>query len=138
MNQLLDIAAEEFWTMGVAFEANGYGVKKKNFHNVPKSMPASWIYPTPGPTNPEQYFKSANWIRSLAAGPRPAPVRAGRSGPFCIRATARSRTQSHIMTDRLVLAMGNLPFSADHWDRLEAGGRRPTVWSSLTRTTRPG
>ena len=60
MNQLLDIAAEEFWTMGVAFEANGYGVKKKNFHNVPKSMPASWIYPTPGPTNPEQYFKSAN------------------------------------------------------------------------------
>ncbi|WP_454850950.1 ABC transporter substrate-binding protein [Rhizobium binxianense] len=56
MNQILDIAADEFWTMGVAWEANGYGVKKTNFHNVPKSMPASWIYPTPGPTNPEQYF----------------------------------------------------------------------------------
>lgn len=50
MNQVLDIAAEEFWTMGVAYEANGYGVKKKNFHkHAPKTMPTSWIYPTPGP-----------------------------------------------------------------------------------------
>lgn len=56
MNQILDIAAEEFWTMGVAWPSSGYGVKKTNFLNVPASMPASWIYPTPGPTNPEQYF----------------------------------------------------------------------------------
>jgi peptide/nickel transport system substrate-binding protein len=27
---------------------------------VPASMPASWIYPTPGPSNPEQFYKSAN------------------------------------------------------------------------------
>ena len=60
MNELLEIAAEEFWTMGVAWQASGYGVKKKNFHNVPASMPASWIYPTPAPTNPEQYFMAAN------------------------------------------------------------------------------
>lgn len=58
MNQILDIAAEEFWTMGVAFEGPGYAVKKNSFHNVPDSMPASWIYPTPGPTNPEQYYMS--------------------------------------------------------------------------------
>ncbi|WP_262268848.1 ABC transporter substrate-binding protein [Microvirga yunnanensis] len=56
MREILDIAAEEFWTMGVAWPASGYGVKKKNFLNVPASMPASWIYPTPGPSNPEQYF----------------------------------------------------------------------------------
>jgi peptide/nickel transport system substrate-binding protein len=56
MNQILGIAADEFWTMGVAWPGSGYGVKKTNFLNVPKSMPASWIYPTPAPTNPEQYF----------------------------------------------------------------------------------
>jgi peptide/nickel transport system substrate-binding protein len=60
MNQILDIAADEFWTMGVAWQASGYGVKKTNFHNVPASMPASWIYPTPGPSNPEQYFMTSN------------------------------------------------------------------------------
>jgi peptide/nickel transport system substrate-binding protein len=59
MKQLLDIAADQFWTMGVAFDANGYGVKKSTMHNVPASMPASWIYPTPGPANPEQFYKSA-------------------------------------------------------------------------------
>jgi peptide/nickel transport system substrate-binding protein len=56
MRRILDIAADEFWTMGVAWPSSGYGVRKKNFLNVPASMPASWIYPTPGPTNPEQYF----------------------------------------------------------------------------------
>ncbi|MDF0603972.1 ABC transporter substrate-binding protein [Psychromarinibacter sp. C21-152] len=56
MNEILDIAAEEFWTMGISWPAAGYGVKKTNFLNVPDSMPASWVYPTPGPTNPEQYF----------------------------------------------------------------------------------
>ena len=60
MNQILEIAADEFWTMGIAWQAAGYGVKKTNFHNVPASMPASWIYPTPGPSNPEQYFIAEN------------------------------------------------------------------------------
>lgn len=59
MNEILEIAADEFWTMGIAWQGPGYGVKKTNFHNVPASMPASWIYPTPGPTNPEQYYIGA-------------------------------------------------------------------------------
>ncbi len=54
--EILDIAAEQFWTMGIAWPGKTYGVKKTNFRNVPESMPASWLYPTPGPTNPEQYF----------------------------------------------------------------------------------
>ena len=56
MNEILDIAADEFWTMGIAWPSNGYGVKKATFRNVPASMPGSWIYPTPGPSNPEQYY----------------------------------------------------------------------------------
>ena len=67
MNQILDIAADEFWTMGVAWQAAGYGVKKTNFHNVPASMPASWIYPTPGPPIP-----SSTSSRKLIG---PLPVR---------------------------------------------------------------
>ena len=58
MREVLDIAAEQFWTMGIAFDANGYGVKKTTMRNVPPSMPASWIYPTPGPANPETFFKA--------------------------------------------------------------------------------
>ena len=54
--EILEIAADEFWTMGIAWPGKAYGVKKNNLRNVPDSMPASWLYPTPGPTNPEQYF----------------------------------------------------------------------------------
>ncbi|WP_020574353.1 ABC transporter substrate-binding protein [Actinopolymorpha alba] len=56
MTKILDIAAETFWAIGISLPVGGYGIVKNNFHNVPKSMPDSFIYPTPGPTNPEQYF----------------------------------------------------------------------------------
>jgi peptide/nickel transport system substrate-binding protein len=58
MKQILQIAADQFYMLGVAFDTSGYGLKKNDMQNVPKSMPASWIYPTPGPSNPEQFFKS--------------------------------------------------------------------------------
>ncbi len=35
---------------------NGYGLVKRNMKNVPQSMPQAWLYPTPAPTNPFQYF----------------------------------------------------------------------------------
>lgn len=57
MKEILDIAADEFMVMGIATEGDGYGIVKTDFGNVPANMPASWIYPTPGPTNPEQYFR---------------------------------------------------------------------------------
>ncbi|MGH3487923.1 MAG: ABC transporter substrate-binding protein [Actinopolymorphaceae bacterium] len=56
MKRILDIAAETFWAIGISLPVGGYGVVKDDFHNVPASMPDSFIYPTPGPTNPEQYF----------------------------------------------------------------------------------
>lgn len=56
MKQILDIAADTFWAIGISLPAGGYGIVKNTFHNVPKSMPDSYIYPTPGPSNPEQYF----------------------------------------------------------------------------------
>jgi peptide/nickel transport system substrate-binding protein len=60
MLQILDIAADQFYFMGISTEAAGYGVVRNNFHNVPATMPESWQYPTPAPTNPEQYFLAAS------------------------------------------------------------------------------
>jgi ABC-type transport system substrate-binding protein len=59
MMQLLDISAEAFWAIGLSLPDGGYGIVGNDFHNVPESMVDAWIYPTPGPTNPEQYYKDA-------------------------------------------------------------------------------
>ncbi len=57
MKQLLDIAAEQFWIMGISLPANGYGIVKNNFFNVPEQMFASGQeFSNPGATMPEQYF----------------------------------------------------------------------------------
>jgi len=56
MKQVLEIAEEQFWVMGISLPTNGFGIVKNNFHNVPPVMPGAWSYPTPAPTNPEQYF----------------------------------------------------------------------------------
>lgn len=56
MKQILEIAQEQFYAIGIALPANGYGIVRNNFKNVPASMPGAWLYPNPGPTRPEQYF----------------------------------------------------------------------------------
>jgi len=59
MNQILKIAQENFWAMGISLPTNGYGIVKNTFHNVMKTMPGSWLYPNPGPSYPEQYWSEA-------------------------------------------------------------------------------
>jgi len=59
IREILDIAASEFFTMGVASRSQRHGVIRADFHNVPPTMPESWAYPTPAPTNPSQYFIAA-------------------------------------------------------------------------------
>lgn len=56
MRQILEISADEFYALGISLPANGYGIIKNNFHNVPASFPNAWLYPHPAPTNPFQYF----------------------------------------------------------------------------------
>ncbi len=56
MAQILDIAAEQFWVIGTVMPSNGYGIVKNTMKNVPQQMPGAWLYPTPAPTNPVQYF----------------------------------------------------------------------------------
>ncbi|MGQ9368074.1 ABC transporter substrate-binding protein [Azospirillum sp. ST 5-10] len=59
MRGILDIAAEEFLLIGVSLPPPAYGVVREEFRNVPSFMVDAWIYPTPGPTNPFQYFFAA-------------------------------------------------------------------------------
>ena len=56
MNEILQIAADEFYAIGINLPAPGYGIVKNNFFNVPESFPGSWLYPHPSPTNTFTYF----------------------------------------------------------------------------------
>lgn len=56
MREIVEIAKDQFYVIGLSSSPPGYGIVKDNFHNVPESMPGSWQYPTPAPTHPEQYW----------------------------------------------------------------------------------
>jgi peptide/nickel transport system substrate-binding protein len=56
MAEILQIAADEFWVMGISLPPAGYGIVRNNFYNVPETMPSAWNYPHPGPTNVFTYF----------------------------------------------------------------------------------
>ncbi|MBZ0319212.1 MAG: ABC transporter substrate-binding protein [Anaerolineae bacterium] len=56
MAEIIQIAADEFYVIGISLPPSGYGIVQNDFYNVPASMPDSWTYPNPAPTNTEQYF----------------------------------------------------------------------------------
>ncbi|MDB5540674.1 MAG: transporter substrate-binding protein [Devosia sp.] len=58
MAQVLQNAADLFFTFGVSLPADGYGVVKNNVVNLMDVMPNSFGWPTPGPARPEQFFKA--------------------------------------------------------------------------------
>lgn len=55
-NEILDIAQDEFWLMGISLPSAGYAVAKTNLGNVPVSQPYAWVYPQPGPMATSQLF----------------------------------------------------------------------------------
>lgn len=46
---------ENLWVVGLVHDPPDYYVVAKNMFNVPKKDFQSWIYPNPGPINPEQF-----------------------------------------------------------------------------------
>ncbi|MEZ4834954.1 MAG: hypothetical protein R2873_23700 [Caldilineaceae bacterium] len=56
MNEIIDIAIDRFYTIGIGIETPAYGVVSNKMHNVPDAMPESWNYPDPFPTNPSTYW----------------------------------------------------------------------------------
>lgn len=55
MKQILDIAADEFYTIGVSSPGPLFSATKDNLHNV-YPRPFAWTYPTPVASNTEQYY----------------------------------------------------------------------------------
>jgi peptide/nickel transport system substrate-binding protein len=56
LNEILTIAQENFWVMGIALPAPAYGIHKTNFRNVLAPVPQASVYPTPGPSTPAQFY----------------------------------------------------------------------------------
>jgi peptide/nickel transport system substrate-binding protein len=56
MRKILDISAEQFYTIGVGSRTGGYAVVSNNFHNVPGTMNYAWKLGTPAAYTPAQFF----------------------------------------------------------------------------------
>jgi peptide/nickel transport system substrate-binding protein len=56
MKDILAITRDEFYIIGTNLEPDRFGIVKQNMRNVPASMPNTFFYMTPGPTQPEQYY----------------------------------------------------------------------------------
>ncbi len=59
MERVLDIAAEQFYGIGICLAGESFGVRSPRLRNVPAVMPMGWTYPTPAPTDPCQYHFAA-------------------------------------------------------------------------------
>ena len=60
MKAALLVARANFWNIGIALGPERYGIVHKDFHNVPELMPSAWLFPDPGPANPEQFYISGS------------------------------------------------------------------------------
>jgi len=58
MRQILAIGRDNFYVMGISLAPRGYAVVRDNVHNIPDEMPAAYTYPTPGPMQMGQIYKS--------------------------------------------------------------------------------
>ncbi len=56
IQEMAEVAADEFWTMGISKSVPEFGIVKNGLENVPASMPLSWFYPTPAPSLPATYY----------------------------------------------------------------------------------
>ncbi|HZC27612.1 MAG TPA: hypothetical protein VE287_11360, partial [Actinopolymorphaceae bacterium] len=57
--EIIAIAKEQYYVIGTVRETQKYFLVRNTVHNVPEPMLESWLYPTPGPTQPCQYFIQA-------------------------------------------------------------------------------
>jgi peptide/nickel transport system substrate-binding protein len=54
--QIIAIAKEQFWVIGITTPAAPYLVVNHQLKNTTPNMPDTWVYYTPAPTNPEGWF----------------------------------------------------------------------------------
>ncbi len=58
MDEIVQIAKQQFYTIGIALPAPGYGIESNAMHNVPQEIVNYGPIPYIGVTNPEQFYKS--------------------------------------------------------------------------------
>jgi peptide/nickel transport system substrate-binding protein len=56
MNEIIQIAADQFYNIGICLPPLGYGIQKNNFFNVPPVIFDSFTWLSPAPANPCQFF----------------------------------------------------------------------------------
>ncbi|WP_420346321.1 ABC transporter substrate-binding protein [Pelagibius sp.] len=56
MREILQIAADSFYTIGIVVPKAGYGIVSNRMKNVPRTMHGSYWFAPPGPTNPPTYY----------------------------------------------------------------------------------
>jgi peptide/nickel transport system substrate-binding protein len=56
LRQILDIQAELFPSIGIAYDGNFYGISVDRLKNTMPVIPSSWDYPTPAPSNPNTFY----------------------------------------------------------------------------------
>lgn len=56
IREVLEMARELFYVIGIVLPPASYGIKHNDFQNVPTGFIDESDYPTPGPTSPEQFF----------------------------------------------------------------------------------
>ncbi|HXF62073.1 MAG TPA: ABC transporter substrate-binding protein, partial [Caldilineaceae bacterium] len=56
LREILDIQADLFPIIGIAYDGNFYGIASNQLRNAPASLPSSWDYPTPAPSNPCTWY----------------------------------------------------------------------------------
>ena len=54
--EIHSMAADAMETIGITLAPNLVGVVNAKMRNVPETIPASWMYPDPGPTLPQTYY----------------------------------------------------------------------------------
>ena len=56
MIEILEIAADEFYNIGITKPPTAYGIANQKMRNIMDNMPAAWQYPTPGPADTFQWY----------------------------------------------------------------------------------
>lgn len=59
MKEILAIAKENFPVIGVSLPGNGYYIAKNNMRNIAPNMLHAYLFPTPGPYDPFQWYFAA-------------------------------------------------------------------------------
>jgi peptide/nickel transport system substrate-binding protein len=59
MKQILQLAKENFPVIGVSLPGNGYFIAKNNLRNVAEPMLHAYLFPTPAPYDPFQWYFAA-------------------------------------------------------------------------------